>query len=50
MKRFPLLPVEDEGRLNDPDVREKFMDRIFASGRYREATAWRLELMFRNPT
>ena len=30
MERFPLLPVEDEGRLRDPDLRENFMERIFA--------------------
>jgi uncharacterized protein YbbK (DUF523 family) len=29
MVRFPLLPVEDEGRLHDPLVRENFIERIF---------------------
>jgi uncharacterized protein YbgA (DUF1722 family)/uncharacterized protein YbbK (DUF523 family) len=28
--RFPLLPVEDEGRLHDPALRENFIERIFA--------------------
>src|SRR5581483_1455630 len=28
--RFPLLPVEEEGRLNDPRLRENFIERIFA--------------------
>jgi uncharacterized protein YbgA (DUF1722 family)/uncharacterized protein YbbK (DUF523 family) len=28
--RFPLLPVEEEGRLNDPRLRENFVARIFA--------------------
>ncbi len=37
MRRFPLLPVEDEGRLNDPDLRENFIERIFTLHRYREA-------------
>lgn len=37
MKKFPLLPVEDEGRLNDPDLRENFIERIFTLKRYREA-------------
>jgi uncharacterized protein YbgA (DUF1722 family)/uncharacterized protein YbbK (DUF523 family) len=37
MQRFPLLPVEDEGRLCDPDLRENFVERIFALNRYREA-------------
>jgi uncharacterized protein YbgA (DUF1722 family)/uncharacterized protein YbbK (DUF523 family) len=30
MRRFPLLPVEDEGRLQDPVLRENFVERIFA--------------------
>ncbi len=33
---FPLLAVEDEGRLNDPGLREAFVERIFAAGRLRE--------------
>lgn len=36
MERFPSLPVEDEGRLNDPDLRENFIERIFALRRWRE--------------
>jgi uncharacterized protein YbgA (DUF1722 family)/uncharacterized protein YbbK (DUF523 family) len=28
--RFPMLPVEEEGRLNDPRLRENFVERIFA--------------------
>jgi uncharacterized protein YbbK (DUF523 family) len=39
MKRFPLLPVEDEERLNDPGRRENFIERLFALGRYRDAMA-----------
>jgi uncharacterized protein YbbK (DUF523 family) len=27
--RFPLLPVEEEGRLNDPCCREEFIKRVF---------------------
>ena len=34
--RFPLLPLEEEGRLNDPRLRENFVERIFA---YRRLTA-----------
>ena len=30
MKRFPLLPLEEEGRLNDLPLRENFIERIFA--------------------
>jgi uncharacterized protein YbgA (DUF1722 family)/uncharacterized protein YbbK (DUF523 family) len=29
-KAFPLLPVEEEGRLRDPVIRENFVERIFA--------------------
>src|ERR1700748_3084459 len=32
---FPLLAVEDEGRLNDAGLREAFCERIFATGRLR---------------
>jgi uncharacterized protein YbgA (DUF1722 family)/uncharacterized protein YbbK (DUF523 family) len=39
MERFPLLPVEDEGRLHDPGLRENFVERIFALKRYRDAMA-----------
>jgi uncharacterized protein YbbK (DUF523 family) len=30
VQNFPLIPVEDEGRLNDPVVRENFLERIRA--------------------
>jgi uncharacterized protein YbgA (DUF1722 family)/uncharacterized protein YbbK (DUF523 family) len=36
MEHFPLLPVEDEGRLHDPKLRENFIERIFALKRWRE--------------
>ncbi|HRU06907.1 MAG TPA: DUF523 and DUF1722 domain-containing protein [Candidatus Brocadiia bacterium] len=39
MERFPLLPVEDEGRLNDPGLRENFIERVFALKRWRDAAA-----------
>jgi uncharacterized protein YbgA (DUF1722 family)/uncharacterized protein YbbK (DUF523 family) len=32
---FPLLAAEDEGRLNDPGLREAFAERIFAAARLR---------------
>jgi uncharacterized protein YbgA (DUF1722 family) len=35
MDRFPLLPVEDEGRLNDALLRENFIERIFAFHRWK---------------
>jgi uncharacterized protein YbgA (DUF1722 family) len=34
-KRFPLIPVEEEGRLHDPGIRENFIERIFALKRWR---------------
>ncbi|OGV38406.1 MAG: hypothetical protein A2020_15220 [Lentisphaerae bacterium GWF2_45_14] len=36
MKKFPLLPVEDEGRINDPSIRENFIERIFVFARWRD--------------
>jgi uncharacterized protein YbgA (DUF1722 family)/uncharacterized protein YbbK (DUF523 family) len=33
---LPNLPAEDEGRLNDPRLRENFIERVFAYGRLRE--------------
>jgi uncharacterized protein YbgA (DUF1722 family)/uncharacterized protein YbbK (DUF523 family) len=33
--RLPMLPVEEEGRLNDPGIRESFIERVFAMGRWR---------------
>jgi uncharacterized protein YbgA (DUF1722 family)/uncharacterized protein YbbK (DUF523 family) len=35
MRHFPLLPVEDEGRLHDPVLRENFIERIFVFKRWR---------------
>ncbi len=37
MERFPLLPVEEEGRLNDPRLRENFIASIFTLQRFRRA-------------
>ncbi len=35
-ERFPLAPVEDEGRLNDPGLRENFIERVFAYRRWKD--------------
>ena len=35
IERFPNLPVEEDGRLNDPGLRENFIERIFAYRRLR---------------
>jgi uncharacterized protein YbgA (DUF1722 family)/uncharacterized protein YbbK (DUF523 family) len=37
MDHFPLLPVEEEGRLHDPMLRENFIERVFALKRYRDS-------------
>jgi len=36
IEHFPLIPVEEEGRLHDPRLRENFIERIFALKRWRE--------------
>jgi uncharacterized protein YbgA (DUF1722 family)/uncharacterized protein YbbK (DUF523 family) len=36
IKHMPLLPVEEEGRLNDLPLRENFIERVFAYHRWRE--------------
>ena len=42
LERFPNLPVEEEGRLSDPRLRENFIERVFAYRRLRRffATRW----------
>jgi uncharacterized protein YbgA (DUF1722 family)/uncharacterized protein YbbK (DUF523 family) len=37
--RFPYLPTEEEGRLNDPRLRENFIDRVFMVCRWRQQLA-----------
>ncbi len=39
MRRFPRLPVEEEGRLNDPVLRENFIERVFVYDRLRALLA-----------
>ena len=39
MANFPLLPVEEEGRLMDPGLRENFVRRVHVLWRWRQATA-----------
>lgn len=39
MEHFPLLPVEEDGRLNDPRLRENFIEIIFTLKRWRESIA-----------
>jgi len=39
MVRFPLLPVEEEGRLHDLPLRENFIERVFCYCRWRDLVA-----------
>ena len=39
MAAYPLLPCEEEGRLNDPSLRESFVERVFALDRWRRTMA-----------
>lgn len=39
MERFPLIPVEDEEGLRDPENRENFIERLFAFRRWQETLA-----------
>jgi len=42
MATFPLLPVEEEGRLNDPAIREHFIERIFCYRRWQNLISSRV--------
>lgn len=39
MKAHPNLPVEEEGRLNDPTLRDNFIERIYAYRRWQDLVA-----------
>ncbi|HSG05621.1 MAG TPA: DUF523 and DUF1722 domain-containing protein, partial [Nitrospiria bacterium] len=41
MDHWPLLPVEEEGRLNDPRLRENFIERVFGYKRWSDFSAGR---------
>jgi uncharacterized protein YbgA (DUF1722 family)/uncharacterized protein YbbK (DUF523 family) len=36
LKRFPLIPAEDDARLHNPALRENFIERVFVFRRWRE--------------
>lgn len=38
-RRFVLLPMEEEGRLNDPAIRENFIERVFSYRRWKDFVA-----------
>lgn len=37
--KLPLLPAEEEGRLNDPDLRDNFIERVFVYHRWQQLEA-----------
>jgi uncharacterized protein YbgA (DUF1722 family) len=39
MEHYPLIPVEEEGRLNDAKIRDNFIVRVFAYHRLRQLIA-----------
>ncbi|MGV6825777.1 MAG: YbgA family protein [bacterium] len=39
MRRYPNMPVEEEGRLNDPGLRESFISRVFVYHRWNRLVA-----------
>lgn len=63
MEHFPLLPVEDDGRLHDPGIRENFVERLFCLQDYRDTvlpdgrardlvdfhSRYKMQLMAHNP-
>lgn len=42
LERFPLIPVEEEGRLSDPVLRENFIERLFCYRRWQDLMRERL--------
>jgi hypothetical protein len=36
IEQFPLIPVEEEGRLCDPTLRENFIERVFCYRRWQD--------------
>lgn len=44
VKHFPLLPVEEEGRLYDMNIRENFIERVFAFRRLKDFLAGKADM------
>ena len=42
-KQYPLAPIEEEGRLHDPGLRENFLERVFAYRRLKDLFSRALE-------
>ena len=49
LERFPDLPIEEEGRLSDPRLRDNFVERVFAYARVRALFRgrWKLAALVR---
>lgn len=49
IRQFPTLPVEEEGRLSDPRLRENFIERVFAFRRLKDlfAPGWSIGALVR---
>jgi uncharacterized protein YbgA (DUF1722 family)/uncharacterized protein YbbK (DUF523 family) len=49
MDKFPSLPIEEEGRLSDPRLRENFIERVFAFRRLKNlfAPGWTMGALVR---
>jgi uncharacterized protein YbgA (DUF1722 family)/uncharacterized protein YbbK (DUF523 family) len=43
-KKYPLLPIEEDGRLNDPSLRENFILRVYAHHNFRHEVLAHLSL------
>ena len=43
-KKYPLLPIEEDGRLNDPRLRENFILRVYAHHNFRHEVQAQLSL------
>lgn len=41
-EQFPMVPVEEEGRLSDPGLRDNFLERVFSYARWQALTGSRL--------
>src|SRR5690349_130057 len=42
MERFPMVPVEEEGRLCDPVLRDNFIERVFCYHRWQQLKQYRV--------
>jgi len=50
MNRFPLLPLEEEGRLNDLPLRENFIERVLPVEKHDRAYYRWMQMLEEEPT